>query len=392
MAKPAFIDKLITHIEKLDRRHVENYLLSLAHEKGLLESIFNSMLQGIIVTDRELKIIFINSSAQDFLGIPENNLMNNNLVDCLNSLELDELSSLIKSDWGKLIHREIQVVQPHPRILHLNIFPLVSTENNYLGLVLIFTDITRKKEEEVEQLRSEKFQTANLMAACIAHEVGNPLNSINIHLQLMEREIKNSKTISQESLLESIKVLKKEIGRLDHTVRGFLAAARPMRPNLQGVDVTKIIDETVNIFIEEASRKKITIKKTYNEKLPKIMADEFQLKQAFSNIIKNALEAMPHGGILKISTFQFNDYLRVSFEDNGEGIHKEKLSKIFEPYFTTKTNGSGLGLMISYRIIKDHGGKIEVLSQEGIGTIFTISLPLGITRKMKLLPERLNNE
>jgi PAS domain S-box-containing protein len=392
MPKSSFLEKFLNRIERLDRKHVENYLLRLAQEKGLLESIFESMLEGIVVTDREQKIIFINHIAKEFLEIPGQDLLRQSLPRYLEILDLGELARLIETDWGKLIHRDIEVLHTQPRVLHLNVFPLVSSENVYLGLVLILSDVTKKKEEELDHLRSEKLQTVNLMAACIAHEIGNPLNAIDIHLQLLERDIKKLNKSASESLLESVKVIKSEIRRLDHTVRGFLAAARPMRPNLQGSDIIKILEETTLLVREELMQNKITIKKSLDPKTPKIMIDEYQMKQAISNIVKNSVEAMPHGGILKISLCQDGDVVKISFEDNGEGIPKEKLPKIFEPYFTTKATGSGLGLMISYRIVKDHGGRIEVESQEGKGTTFTISLPLGLKRKMQLLPETHDKE
>lgn len=391
MPKSAFFEKLLSKIERLDRGNVENYLLKLAQEKGLLESIFNSMLEGIVVTDREQKIIFLNHASEEFLGAAADDLLHQSLPDYLTSLELGELAHLIKTDWGKLIHRDIQVVHPQPRSLHLNVFPLVSSGNIFLGLVLILTDITKRREEELDHLRFEKLQTVNLMAACIAHEIGNPLNAMDIHLQLLERDIQNS-TGSREDLLGSVKVIKSEIRRLDHTVHDLLAAARPIKPNVQGSDPTRLLEETFQIFEEEINQNKITLKKSFAVKVPKIVVDEYQVKQAFSNIIKNALEAMPHGGILKVSIFQTGDDVKIAFEDNGEGIAKEVLTKIFEPYFTTKANGSGLGLMISYRIIKNHGGKIEVESEAGVGTTFTISLPLGLKKTMHLLPEKHQEE
>ncbi|MBI1883969.1 MAG: PAS domain-containing protein [Chlamydiae bacterium] len=394
MAKTTFLEKLITRIERLDHKHVENYLVQLAQEKGLLESIFNSMLEGIVVTNRAQKIIFINHAAQEFLDAKDIEMEGQDLTRYLESLELEELAALIKTDWGKLIHRDIQMIHPIPRILHLNVFPLVSSGNAYLGLVLILTDVTKRKEEELDQMRSEKLQTVSLMASCIAHEIGNPLNSIDIHLQLLERDVHKLPTSSSKNLLESLKIVKSEIRRLDHTVRSFLVTARPIRPNLQGSDIAKILEETLRFMKEELVLNKITLKKSFLEKIAKVSVDEFQMKQAFSNIIKNAIEAMPHGGILKVLLTQDDEKVKIIFEDNGEGIPKEILPKIFEPYFTTKTSGSGLGLMISYRIVKDHGGKIDVTSRFGKGTTVSILLPMGMKRKMKLLPEQggKNNE
>lgn len=391
MAKSNFMGKVLTRIERLDRQNVENYLLRLAQEKGLLESIFNSMLQGILVTDRNQKVIFMNPAVETFLGVPVNDLLHYSLPDYLESINLGDLAQLIEKDWGKLIHRDIQIENPQPRLLHLNVFPLVSSEEEYLGLVLILTDVTKKKEEERDQMRAEKLQTVNLMAACIAHEIGNPLSAIDIHLQLMERELKKDKKHQSESLVENLQVIKKEIRRLDQTIRGFLIASRPMRPNLQGTHLDQLIRETVKLVSEEFSRSKITIKLDLSEHLPKVMMDEYQMKQAVYNIIKNAFEAMPHGGILEIAAYEENHQVRIEFRDNGEGIQKERLSRIFEPYYTTKMTGSGLGLMIAYRIVKEHGGRIEVSSEEGKGTTFAVSLPLGLKRKINLIPQKIRS-
>jgi two-component system, sporulation sensor kinase E len=174
MVKSNFLGKVLTRIERLDRQNVENYLLRLAQEKGLLESIFNSMLEGILVTDREQKVIFMNHAAETLLAISEKELLHQSLRSYLESLDLGELAQLIEKDWGKLIHRDIQIDRPEPKLLHLNAFPLVSADNEYLGLVLILNDVTKIKEEERDQMRAEKLQTVNLMAACIAHEIGNP--------------------------------------------------------------------------------------------------------------------------------------------------------------------------------------------------------------------------
>ena len=186
---------------------------------------------------------------------------------------------------------------------------------------------------------------------------------------------------------ESIQILKNEIRRLDQTVRSFLTAARPIKPNLQGVNINIILKESLKLVSEELSQQKITIKKIMEEKLPKIWADEGQLRQAFHNIIKNSIEAMPCGGGLTIQTSCENEQIKAAFQDTGTGIPSDKLAKIFEPYYTTKATGSGLGLMIAYRIVKNHGGRIEVMSEENVGSTFTIYLPMGIKKKIRLLAE-----
>jgi len=213
------------------------------------------------------------------------------------------------------------------------------------------------------------------------------LNSLNIHLQLMERELKNLPAAKANRLREDIRVAREEVSRLDRIIAQFLRAVRPTKPDLQRASVNDVITETLTLLERELANRDILVEQELAGDLPKTLVDRAQLKQAFFNVIKNALQAMRHGGILRIRTEATDTHVVVSFIDTGHGIAPEQIGRIFEPYFTTKKEGSGLGLMIVQRIVREHGGAIEVESNVGRGTTFRIKLPI-YEKRTRLLQEK----
>ncbi|MDP3979932.1 MAG: histidine kinase dimerization/phospho-acceptor domain-containing protein, partial [Chlamydiota bacterium] len=288
MTKIQFIQQLLKRFERLDRRHVEDYFSILVQEKGMMEIIFNSMLEGVIVSDQEQHIIFINDSAANFLGGYKDQLLKRSLPDFLNQIGLNEVSDYIQGEWGKLIHRDITINYPVPRVLNLNVFPLISANNVQLGLVLLLVDVTRIREEGLESLRSEKLHTISLMAACLAHEIGNPLNSLDIHLQLLHRDMRSLDSSIRDSFTSSVEIIQAEIRRLDEIVRGFLVAARPMKPNLNGVDVNYLVQDVLKTVDTELHTSSIMLQTSLGKDMPKVLLDTNQIKQALFNLVKNA--------------------------------------------------------------------------------------------------------
>jgi signal transduction histidine kinase len=180
-------------------------------------------------------------------------------------------------------------------------------------------------------------------------------------------------------------VARTEIARLDRIINQFLRAIRPTRPELQPTAVNEVVCETLALLDREIADRDILVERELSEALPKILADRAQLQQAFYNIIRNAIQAMRAGGILRVQTELRDGQVSISFTDTGPGIPAEQMGRIFEPYFTTKETGSGLGLMIVQRIVREHGGTIEVESHGGRGTTFRIKLPVH-EKRMRLLP------
>ena len=175
-----------------------------------------------------------------------------------------------------------------------------------------------------------------------------------------------------------------EIARLDQIINQFLRAIRPTQPELQPTAVNDVVAETLALMEQEIGDRDILVEQELAEGMPRLLLDRAQLKQAFYNIIKNALQAMRSGGILRIRTEANDSHVTISFIDSGHGIAPEQIGRLFEPYFTTKQNGTGLGLMIVQRIVREHGGTIEVESDKDRGTTFRIKLPIH-EKRMRLL-------
>jgi signal transduction histidine kinase len=223
-----------------------------------------------------------------------------------------------------------------------------------------------------------------LLAAGVAHEIGNPLNSLHIHLQLMERKVRELNDNAKKELQESINVARAEIARLDSIVTQFLRAIRPSQPQLHREKVNAIIEEAVHFFTPEIQDRDVVVEQELRSDLPLLQIDRGQMKQAFYNVIKNSLEAMKRRGVLRIRSDMDDMHVMVSFIDTGGGMSAENLSRVFEPYFTTKPSGTGLGLLIVRRIVRDHGGELSIESREGKGLTLTIRLPY-LDKRVRML-------
>jgi signal transduction histidine kinase len=250
-----------------------------------------------------------------------------------------------------------------------------TAKTEQVGYAIIVRDITESRRTAEKTIESERLNALTLLAAGVAHELGNPLNSLNIHLQLMERQARKTKGKARQELQHSIDICRGEINRLDSIVSQFLRAIRPSRPQLRPENINTIVEEAVRFFSAEIEARDIVVETELHSDLPLLQLDRDQMKQAFYNVIKNSFEAMKRRGILRIRTDRDESHVRVSFIDNGGGMSAEALSHVFEPYYTTKVTGTGLGLLIVRRIVREHGGELAIESTEGKGLTLTIRLP-----------------
>jgi signal transduction histidine kinase len=260
----------------------------------------------------------------------------------------------------------------------------IPTTAEQVGHVMILRDITKSRRTAQQTIESERLNALTLLAAGVAHEIGNPLNSLHIHLQLMERSVKKLHGEAKAELQQSIDIARSEVNRLDSIVTQFLRAIRPSRPQLRPESLNTIIEEAVRFFTPEIQDRGITVKQELRSDLPLLQLDRDQMKQAFYNVIKNSLEAMKRHGTLHIRTDMDDTNVIVSFVDTGSGMSAGNLSRVFEPYFTTKSTGTGLGLLIVRRIVREHGGELSIESNEGEGLTLTIRLPY-IERRIRML-------
>jgi two-component system, sporulation sensor kinase E len=375
--KNPFLDKLIGRIERIDPQSLQSFVLKLSREKGFLETLFNTIQEGVLVTDTEGRIRYLNAAACDLLGIPPEHGVNEPVARYLRDLDWQKIWSADKDEWRKVMTHELEVAYPRHRFLSFYIVPLMDEDHELVsGLAIILRDVTEARQRAASVLESEKLSALTLLAAGVAHEIGNPLNSLNIHLQLMERELKHLPADNAARLREDIRIAREEIARLDRIVNQFLRAVRPTAPDLQRASVNDIVRESLALTERELKNRDILVELELAGDLPRCLVDRAQLKQAFYNLIRNALQAMRTGGILRVRTTANDEHVSVEFIDTGHGISAEQMGRIFEPYFTTKPDGSGLGLMIVQRIVREHGGTIDVESDPARGTTVRLKLPI----------------
>ena len=382
--KTGFLDKLIGRLDKLDAGNLQTQFLRLAQEKGLLETIFHAIQEGLIVLDGESKIVYANRAAEKLFGFSLDDAVGGPIGKYLREIDWPAVLDLDGDEWTRMVTREIEISYPQRRFIDFYVVPLAAAQPGETGAVVILRDVTRERESETRTIESERLNAITLLAAGVAHEIGNPLNSITIHLQLLEREIANLRAKDRDSLKELVEVSRREVDRLEQIIGQFLRALRPSQPSLERANVREVLDGTIEFLRHEIKDRDVLVEVESQPDLPACLIDKAQIKQAFFNIIRNAIQAMTNGGLLKISLGSDDRFVSIAFKDTGPGISAESLGNIFEPYFTTKSEGTGLGLMIVQRIVRDHGGEIEVHTTPRSGTTFTIYLPRD-ERRIRLL-------
>jgi signal transduction histidine kinase len=261
----------------------------------------------------------------------------------------------------------------------------VFDHDNGKRVLFIVQDVSEEKRREARLHRSESLASLTTVAAGVAHEIKNPLASIGIHLQLLRKAFQRKKSLTLDDATRYLDVIDEEIERLNGIVVDFLFAVRPMDVRLRLEHINRIVDEVLNFVGYEMSEHGITIVRKLGEFLPKLRLDENLMKQALLNILKNAMSAMdPGGGTLTVWTKLSGDNVVLGITDTGIGMDESTLAKIFEPYFTTKDSGSGLGLTMVFKVVKEHHGEISVSSKPGEGTTFTFSFPVPTTERLAL--------
>ncbi len=408
--KAGFLEKLIERLERIGPEEVQNYFLRLAQEKGFLETVFNAIQEGIIVTDSKGRITYLNEAACGLFGLEGGEVIGKRLDERIRGLDWE---SLTKS--GGPVSHDMEIFYPQNRFINFYVVPLMiehreavagggdsgrvaaaddergwpgsptpATGAAEVGHVMILLDITKSRRTAQQAIESERFNALTLLAAGLAHEIGNPLNSLHIHLQLMERSVQNLSDGAKTELQQSIDIARSEVNRLDSIVTQFLRAIRPSRPQLRPENINTIVEEAVRFFRPEIQDRDIIVEQELRSDLPLLQLDRDQMKQAFYNVIKNSLEAMKRRGTLRIRTDRDDTHVLITFVDTGGGVSVRNLSRVFEPYFTTKPSGTGLGLLIVRRIVREHGGELSIESSQDKGLTLTIRLPY-IDKRIRML-------
>jgi signal transduction histidine kinase len=261
------------------------------------------------------------------------------------------------------------------RTISFTILPFLRN-GKITGNVIHLDDVTDKRIDEARNRRMENLASLTTLAAGVAHEIKNPLGSIGIHIQLIQRSLTRNEKVDRDEVLGFIDIVNEEVERLNKIVVDFLFAVRPMDTKLEEKDLNSLISDLIQFLQYELNEEGIESELHLDETLPELLLDERFMKQALLNIIKNAIAAMPEGGKLTIETARHDNEAVLRITDTGEGMSEDVLNKIFEPYFTTKDFGSGIGLTLVYKVVKEHYGDISVDSEVGKGTTFSVHLPL----------------
>jgi two-component system, sporulation sensor kinase E len=412
-SKSSFLDKVLGRIGRLDAEGLQNVVQRLASERTFLETLFNTIEDGVLVVDENGRILYFNQAITRLLGL-QPDVEGKPIRDFIGDLDWKKIARIDQQGGQGVVRHEFEVHFPRPRFLRLYAAPLDGQAAGSSGLALIIHDATEARQQTFEAIESERVQALTLLAASVAHEIGNPLNALHIHLQLMERELKKLRAAAEgkpmgmipsgtrggsrsfdtnqssdvaesaRRLEEFLGVAKGEINRLDYIVTQFLQAIRPTPPQIKLAGVNDVVVKTLELLQPELENRGLHVKVRLGRQMPLTPIDPAQIQQVLVNLIKNAMQAMTKRGTLVLQTGESAEAVWVSIADTGGGIPQDQINRIFEPFFTTKEKGSGLGLMIVQRIVRAHGGKIELESQVGRGTTFRIWLPLH-ERKPRLL-------
>ncbi|BCX47426.1 PAS domain-containing sensor histidine kinase [Haloferula helveola] len=371
--KSGFLEKLLARLDRIDPAEAQQLLSRLIREKGFLEQVFEALHEGVIVLDEEGSVTFINGAAQKFFGL-DDDILGESLVERIPGLEWEAIAKP-----GKTVSRDLEVFYPENRYLNFYLSPIASAVGGgNFGWVMLVRDQTASRQEAEHHLESERLNALTLLAAGVAHEIGNPLNSLDIHLQLMERKLRKLPPGDRKPLEEHLETSRREIQRLDTILRQFLEAIRPTTPHREPCVLHDVLHDTLKLLEPELASREIKVELDLATDFPPLQLDATQFQQVFYNLLRNAYQALRGpGGLIRITT-DFNDYeCRISISDNGSGISPEQMGSLFEPYRTTKQSGTGLGLLIVRRVIREHGGEIEIESEPEAGTTIHIHIPRG---------------
>ena len=346
--------------------------------KNYSEEILQSMMNGVLTADMAGNVVTFNEMAEKITGLTAGEVISKNLKDVwgerglLTEVIFETIKGKTYQSFEGSLLGKANVAVP----VNLSTVPLVDSRGKKIGVLVSIVDRSEMKALEGIARQADKLTALGTMAAGMAHEIKNPLSSMKVLTQLLPQKFDD-----QEFRRKFIEIMPREIGRIDRIVESLLGFARATVPKFEPVNISDIIDETLDYFDEKIKDSGIKVSKEYAT-LPRVQADVQQLSQVFSNLILNAVQAMPDGGQIEVSTSpkrkagEVVEEILVEFTDTGHGITPENLKKLFDPFFTTKHGGTGLGLTIAHSIVDGHRGTIEVKSKIGKGTSFYITLPV----------------
>jgi len=369
--KTSFVEKLLERAGRVDPGEMQAHLARLAEDRGFLERIFNTLQEGVAVVDTDGRLTYWNRAAGQLLALPEDRVGSGwTLSRCLKGVDWKHLLQENRVSSGA-----IAVNYPERRILNYYLVPLDEKKNNFYH-VAIFHDVTQDRARAEEALEVGKVEALTLLAAGVAHEIGNPLNSLHLQMQVMEKDLKGMGDGAVKRIRDSIQICQQEISRLDGLISQFLRAIRPQPLRQLPEDPAAVLEEALQPLRGEFKDRGILLETETANNLGKVAMDRAQMKQAIYNILRNSMQFVGENGLIRVLVRREDPFLVWEFRDNGTGIEPEHLPHLGQPFFTTRNEGTGLGLMIVQRIVREHGGDLQLESSPGKGAVVRIRLPL----------------
>jgi PAS domain S-box-containing protein len=368
------IKSLESHGIELEQKVVER-TKELKRSEEKYRSLIEKMNDGFAIVDKNNNMTFANKKLGEILEYSPEELLGRDVLSIIEEGDIDTLEEeLRRGASGKSSIFEVQWKTKKGKKIYtlMSASPLYDEKGNCIGYFAVVTDITERKRFQQQLLQSEKLAATGQLAASIAHEINNPLSGIKncIYILMDEIDTGDSK--------EYLDMADRELDRIARIVKQLLDFYRPSKETMVSTDINEVIDDVLKFMEAQLKTQNVKVSKKLDPKLPEIMASGEQLKQVFINLILNAQEAMPKSGKLDIKTKFEHKNIKIEFKDNGYGIPEDEIENLFDPFYSTKTEGkgTGLGLSVSYGIIKAHNGMIDVTSVVGKGTTFTITLPI----------------
>lgn len=370
----SFVGKLIKKLKQVDQIEVEKYIAGLHARHELLAEILDRLQEGVFLTDCQGRIVLMNVRAQLWLGFGSEAeaKVPGGLEWCRDKSLAEFWKEAIRGEGDNLV-ADLKMLYPRERDVRCFVVRLGDAIEYFLGLLV---DRGEECGRSFDREQMARIESLVRLAAGVAHEIGNPLNAIGIHLGLLRQEAEKLPDEPAGKILDRIEIITAETRRLDRIVRDFLKATRRPPLRFKTEDLNQILAEVIRFWEPEAAAYGISLLFSEAPGLIPFLLDRGRIHDAFMNLLKNAIEAMPDGGRIEVQIRVQDRSALVRIRDEGKGIPEEDHDRIFDPYFTTKENGSGLGLMMVHQAVMDHGGRIRVQSHGNRGTSFEIELPL----------------
>lgn len=392
MISKNFMSKVLSRLDKVDPDQLKSFIKTIIEDTDMLYRMWDHSYAGIIIFNEYQEVRYINQKALEILRhgkLKPEEALGKHIDDILPNQDF-KIHLHHKINKNEKMHEEEHILgHPLVRVIRASFYPVTDTKTKVRFYMLLFVDITRRKLEDIKNRRKENIASMMHLAAGLAHEIKNPLASVDIHLKLMKRYLDNAPEFEEKNEMKDfLGVLQEEINRLNSIVQDFLSSMRPISLDLTRVNVEAVMKDLINFLNLELKKNQIQIALNLEDYLPFIYGDQKYLRIIFLNLLKNAIEAFPASQTdrqIEIQIYENAPFVVTKIIDNGPGIAEDKIEKIFDPYFTTKSFGTGIGLTMVHKIVTEHNGSIKVDSIPGKGSVFTLALPLYQGETAKIL-------